>query len=75
MFKTTSEYIATIDNLEVWGVKYTFKSWRTRTPLCHKLTGKLYNPGNLCFALISYIDEEGNFHQVDEDKYFEEEII
>ncbi len=75
MPKTPSEYITTIDGLEVWGNKYTFKSWRTPVPLYNIATDEEYEAGDLCFALISYIDNDGNYHFVDETKYFMENFL
>ena len=68
---TTKEYITKVDNLEIWAAKYTFKSWIVYDrPEIDTRTGKIYYIGDLCFALISYVDKEGKYHLVDETKYF-----
>lgn len=72
MFKTPAEYITEVNSLELWGVKYTFTTWVALAPTVDERTGHLYNPGDLCFALLSYIDEKGSYHLVDETKYFKQ---
>jgi hypothetical protein len=33
-------------------------------------TGAIFKTGELCFALISYFDDNGNYHFVNEEQYF-----
>ena len=70
LIRTHKEVISNIDNLQIWGVKYTFKSWIAKEPFIDTRTNTYYAPGSLCFALISYIDELGKFNYVNEEQYF-----
>lgn len=70
LIRTHKEVISNVDNLQIWGVKYTFKSWIVKEPLIDTRTNTYYAPGSLCFVLISYIDELGKFNYVNEEQYF-----
>lgn len=70
LIRTHKEAISSIGGLQVWGVKYTFKSWIVREPLIDTRTNTYYAPGSLCFILISYIDESGKFNYINEEQYF-----
>ena len=68
---SNKEYIKAVDSLELWASKYTFKSWIVQgKPILDIRTNKKYFSGDLVFALIGYIDEDGKYHLVDETKYF-----
>ena len=68
---TIKEFISKSDNLELWASKYTFKSWIVQgKPILDIRTNKKYFSGDLVFALIGYIDEDGKYHLVDDTKYF-----
>ena len=53
IIRTHKEVISNVDNLQIWGVKYTFKSWIVKEPLIDTRTNTYYAPGSLCFVLIS----------------------
>ena len=69
---TTKEFIKNIDGLDVWATKYTFKSWYVEKTTVDTRTDTIYFKGDICFALISYIDGDGKYHLIDETKYFRE---
>jgi hypothetical protein len=70
MFESKPEYIATVENFEVWNHKYTYEVWITDNPVYNIKENKYYDRGDLCFALISYLDDNGNYHYVNEKQYF-----
>lgn len=71
MFITKLEFIKKENRLELWGSKYTFKSWVvTGSPILDLRTNTKYYSGDICFALLSYIDNTGKCHIVNEDQYF-----
>lgn len=70
MLKTSTEFITKCDHLELWGNKYVFTSWIVKEKTIDTRNNKIYLPGELCFALISYLDENGCYFFVDETQYF-----
>jgi hypothetical protein len=66
------EYINTVDNLEIWGAKYTFKTWYTPVDLINISTGEIYKAGDLCFIVISYMDSTGKICYTNEEKNLQE---
>lgn len=67
---TKPEFIKKLDTVEVWGSKYTFESWLAKKVTVDIRTGKYYYVGDLCFALVSYLDENGKNHIINEKQYF-----
>ena len=67
--KTNKELLKKDLTIETWGSRYCFESWATAKPLKDIRTGHIYQPGDLIFALISYIDEDNKVQYVNELQY------
>ena len=71
MKNSFKERIWSNEDLEIWQSKYIFKSWIAPCKLINTKTNTIYYKGDLCFALIGVIDEEGKMSWVNELQYFQ----
>jgi hypothetical protein len=70
MKNTFKERIVSKNGIELWQSKYIFNSWIAPCKLINTKTNTIYYKGDLCFALIGYIDDTGKMIWVNEDKDF-----
>jgi hypothetical protein len=67
--KTNKELLKKESTIETWGSRYCFESWVPVRPVKDIRNGHIYQPGDLIFALISYIDETNKVQYVNELQY------
>jgi hypothetical protein len=67
---STKERISSSSSGELWQSKYVYESWITPYKIINIKTNTIYYKGDLCFALIGYIDDTGKMIWVNEDKDF-----
>jgi hypothetical protein len=68
--KSNKEFIKEYLGFEIWESRYSWDSWIAAEPIVDIRTNKIYNKGDLIFALVSYLDENNKVVYVNELQYF-----
>ena len=72
LYHTPYEYIKTENGQVLFCAKYSYCCWITSKTIYNEEQDHTYYPGEVCFAVQGYFDENGVYSEINELKNFSE---